>query len=63
MRKTVTIETASFKNRRIKVGPNVWISVSPFIDLSGLEFGKSYDIEVTMDKSGQFFAEEIKPAG
>jgi hypothetical protein len=61
MTKTVVVESVSYKNRKIKVG-NAWIPVSPFLTLDGIGFNQRYEVEVELDKSGQWYVTELKSA-
>lgn len=64
MIKTLTLETISYKTRRAKFiggGNDLWLSISPFVSLDDLKFGKEYDVNVVMDKnSQQWFIDEMK---
>jgi hypothetical protein len=62
MTKTLTLETISYKTKRIKFQGDMWLTVSPFVNLENLQFGKPYKIDVVMDKnSNQWFIDSMEP--
>lgn len=62
MTRTLKLETISFKQRRAKFEGNLWLTLSPFINLDDLKFGSSYTIDLVLDKSNQWYIETMTPA-
>lgn len=60
MTKIMTLDTISYKTRRAKFNRDVWLTISPFIDLNNLQFGHKYDVTIVMDKSNQWYIEDMK---
>ncbi len=62
MTKTLTLETISYRTRRAKFEGDVWLTISPFVNLTDLKFGSPYKLDIVMDKnSNQWFVENMEP--
>ncbi len=63
MTKTLTLETVAFKLRRAKFSGNLWLTLSPFINLDDLKFGAEYAVDIQMDNNNLWFVDSMNPVG
>lgn len=62
MTKTLRLETISFKTRRAKFEGDLWLTLSPFINLDSLKFGEPYNLSIVMDNKNLWYVEDMQPA-
>lgn len=59
MKKTLKLETISFKNRRARFEGNIWLTVSPVINLDELKFGQPYTLDIVMDNMNRWYVDSF----
>lgn len=60
MTKYLTLETISYKTKRAKFEGDLWLTLSPFINLDSLKFGKKYALDIVMDKNNLWYVDAME---
>lgn len=59
MKKTLTLETISYRNKRAKFQNDLWLTLSPFINLQDLKFNHDYELDIQMDHNGLWYVDSM----